>query len=57
MADYLSYAERPVVYTIMTRRLRDVARVSENITEQEEWKTILDLLQDLEIDICKLTSE
>lgn len=56
MSDYLTYAERPVPYTIMTRRLRDVARISENITDPEEWEHIADLLQDLGYDVLELTN-
>lgn len=55
--EYLSYQERPVPYTLMTRRLREVARLSENITEPEEWEHIADLLQDLEKELWKLGAQ
>ena len=57
MADYLTYAERPVQYTILTRRLRDIARLSENITDPREWEQIGDLLQDLEYDVWEASDE
>lgn len=57
MADYLTYAERPVRYTILTRRLRDIARLSENITDPREWEQIGDLLQDLEYDVWEASDE
>lgn len=57
MADYLTYSERPVPYTILTRRLRDVARISENITTPKEWEQVGELLQDLEYDVWELTDE
>ena len=54
MADYLTYAERPVQYTIATRYLREIARVSENITEPSQWEEVLDLLDNIETRIQEL---
>lgn len=54
MADYLTYAERPVPYTLATRYLREIARVSENITEPSQWEEVLDLLDSIQTRIEEL---
>ena len=43
--DYKGYSERPVTFTLATRQLREVARVSEGCDTLEEWEEVLDLIE------------
>lgn len=43
--DYLTYTQRPVPYTLATRKLRDLARISELCETSEDWEDLLDKLE------------
>ena len=45
--DYLSWDERPERYTLLTRKLRQVARLSENVITPEDWKALIPYMEEV----------
>lgn len=45
--DYLSWDERPERYTLLTRKLRQVARLSENVITPEDWEALIPYMEEV----------
>jgi len=53
-AEYLPVSTRGRAYTLMTRKLRDAARISEVCNTPQSWEQMLDVLDVLKGEIDEL---